>query len=85
MVIEYFNHIKNHPLLTEHKETATPINEKLNELALAIYTTHYYLQYCKNAFSITAFLQHKLKYVTPKYTLTCYASGNATIKSTLNI
>jgi len=78
----YFNHIKNHPLLTEHKETATPINEKLNELALAIYTTHYYLQYCKNAFSITAFLQHKLKYVTPKYTLTCYASGNATIKST---
>ena len=78
----YFNYIKNHPLLTEHKETATPINEKLNELALAIYTTHYYLQYCKNAFSITAFLQHKLKYVTPKYTLTCYASGNATIKST---
>ena len=78
----YFNHIKNHPLLTEHKETATPINEKLNELALAIYTTHYYLQYCKNAFSITAFLQHKLKYVTPKYTFTCYASGNATIKST---
>ena len=78
----YFNHIKNHPLLTEHKETATPINEKLNELALAIYTTHYYLQYCKNAFSITAFLQHKLKYVIPKYTFTCYASGNATIKST---
>ena len=78
----YFNHIKNHPLLTEHKETATPINEKLNELALAIYTTHYYFQYCKNAFSITAFLQHKLKYVTPKYTITCYASGNATIKST---
>jgi len=78
----YFNHIKNHPLLTEHKETATPINEKLNELALAIYTTHYYFQYCKNAFSITAFLQYKLKYVTPKYTLTCYASGNATIKST---
>jgi PIF1-like helicase/Helix-turn-helix domain/HRDC domain/Helicase len=75
----YFSHIKNHPLLTEHKETATPINEKLNELALAIYTTNYYLQYCKNPFSITSFLQHKLKYATPKYNITCYASGKAEV------
>nr|MBP6432831.1 helix-turn-helix domain-containing protein [Ferruginibacter sp.] len=75
----YFSHIKNHPLVTEHKEAATPINEKLNELLLAIYTSNYYLLYCKNAFSITSFLQHKLKYATPKYNLTCYASSKAEV------
>jgi hypothetical protein len=78
----YFNHIKNHPLFTEHKEVANPINEKLNELALAIYTTNYYLLYCKNAFTITGFLQHKLKYATPKYNLTCYATNTSSAKIT---
>ncbi|MBL0145904.1 MAG: helix-turn-helix domain-containing protein [Chitinophagaceae bacterium] len=70
----YFNHIKNHPLITEHKETATLVNEKLNDLELAIYINNYFLQYCKQPFSITGFLQHKLKYTQPKYNITCYAS-----------
>jgi DNA-binding CsgD family transcriptional regulator len=78
----YFNHIKNHPLFTEHKEVANPINEKLNELALAIYTTNYYLLYCKNAFTITGFLHHKLKYATPKYNLSCYATNTSSAKIT---
>jgi hypothetical protein len=71
----YLKEIQNHPLITEHKEAATPINEKLLELALAIYNSHYYLQYCKQPFSVTTFLQHKLKYALPKYNITCYASG----------
>jgi hypothetical protein len=71
----YVKEIQNHPLITEHKEAATPINEKLLELALAIYNSHYYLQYCKQPFSVTTFLQHKLKYAVPKYNITCYASG----------
>jgi hypothetical protein len=69
------NDLKNHPLLTEHKETTTIIDECLQKASLAIYTTLYYLQYCKQAFSITAFLQHKLKFALPRFKITCYASG----------
>ena len=71
----YLNDIKNHPLFTEHKEAATNINEQLNELALAVYNTNYYLQYCRQPFSVTGFLQHKLKYVLPKFNLSCYAAS----------
>ena len=71
----YMLHLKAHPLNTEHKEAATPVNEKLNELALALYNCNFYLQYCKQPFSVTGFLQHKLKYVLQKTNLTSYASG----------
>lgn len=71
----YLNDIKNHPLFTEHKEAATPINERLNETALAVYNSNYYLQYCKQPFSVTGFLQHKLKYALPKFNLSCYAAS----------
>ena len=67
--------VLNHPLLTEHKETSGIINEYLNQLWLALYSMLYYLQYCKQPFSITGFLQHKLKFAQPKINLTCYASG----------
>ena len=65
--------LKSHPISTEHKEAAGPINEKLNELALALYNSNFYMQYCKQPFSVTGFLQHKLKYVQPRFNLTCYA------------
>ncbi len=67
--------LQNHPLITEHKETASIINEQLQQLALALHSITYYLQYCKQPFSVTTFLQHKLKFAQPKITLTCYASG----------
>jgi hypothetical protein len=67
--------VQNHPLLTEHKETSGIINEYLNQLWLALYSMLYYLQYCKQPFSVTSFLQHKLKFAQPKINLTCYASG----------
>ncbi|MFZ1451716.1 MAG: HRDC domain-containing protein, partial [Ferruginibacter sp.] len=69
----YIRELKSHPVSTEHKEAAAPINEKLHELALALYNTNFYLQYCKQPFSVTGFLQHKLKYVQQKFNLTCYA------------
>jgi hypothetical protein len=69
------NTLQQHPLLTEHKEAATIINEHLQQLLLAIYTSNYFLQYCKDAFGITSFLQHKLKFAQPKFMITCYASG----------
>lgn len=70
----YINELKSNPLNTEHKETATPINEKLNDLAVALYNSNFYMQYCKQPFSVTAFLQHKLKYVQPRFKINCYAS-----------
>ncbi len=77
--LAYQKIVQNHPLLTEHKETATIINEQLNQLALAVYSIVYYLQYCKQPFSVTSFLQHKLKFAQPKINLTCYAIGKKEI------
>jgi hypothetical protein len=71
----YQKSLQNHPLLTEHKETANIINDQLQQLAQAVHSLVYYLQYCKQPFSVTTFLQHKLKYVLAKTNLTSYASG----------
>jgi ATP-dependent DNA helicase RecQ len=62
-------------LITEHRETANVINEYLNELLLVLYIENYFLQYCKEPFSVTTYLQHKLKLAQPRLNLTCYASG----------
>jgi hypothetical protein len=59
--------IQNHPLVTEHRETANIINEYLNQLLLAVNLQNYYLQYCKDPFSVTTFLQYKLKYALPRF------------------
>jgi len=67
--------VKNHSLITEHRETATVINEYLNQLFLALYIQNYYLQYCKQPFSVTTFLQHKIKFAQPRINISCYASG----------
>lgn len=71
----YQKALQNHPLLTEHKETANIINEHVQQLALAIFNSLYYIQYCTQAFSVTTFLQHKLKFAQPKFNLSIYASG----------
>ena len=73
----YFKSVKNHPLETEHREVATEINKTLAELILSVYTVNYYLDYCKEEFSVTDFLKHKLKFVTPKWNINCYASGKS--------
>lgn len=69
------NNIKNHPLITEHKEVANDINDALQELALALYTTQYYLKYCGHPFVLKDYLKHKLELVLPRFNITCYASG----------
>ncbi len=80
----YIKEIKSHPLNTEHKEAATPLNEKLNELAMALYNSNFYMQYCKQAFSVTGFLQHKLKYVTQHFKLNSYAIETAEAQTDLS-
>lgn len=67
--------IQEHPLITEHKETATAVNEQLHQVFLAIYTTLYQLAHCKKPFSVSAFLRHKLEFALPRINITCYASG----------
>ena len=76
--------ICNHPLITEHKETANIINEQLQQLFLFVNAAVYFLQYCKASFSITVFLQQKLQYVLPRVNLTCYASGKKQLVSDIS-
>lgn len=71
----YLRSVQHNPLITEHRETATIINEYLNQLFLALYEQNYFLQYCKKLFSVTAFLQHKIKFAQPRINISCYASG----------
>ncbi|MBA2249432.1 MAG: helix-turn-helix domain-containing protein, partial [Chitinophagaceae bacterium] len=71
----YQKSIQNHPLVTEHKEVAVKINENLGQLLLSVFTTNYFLQYCKQPFSIPTFLAHKLKFKQPGFAITCYASS----------
>ncbi len=71
----YQQAIQNHPLVTEHREVSNVINETLSQLLLAVHTAHYFLAYCKEPFSVTTFLQHKLKFAQPKFIISCYASG----------
>ncbi|HJY22544.1 MAG TPA: helix-turn-helix domain-containing protein, partial [Hanamia sp.] len=54
---------------------ATVINETLLQLLLSVHTANYFLGYCKQPFSVTTFLQHKLKFAQPRLNISCYASG----------
>ncbi|MEI7471587.1 MAG: helix-turn-helix domain-containing protein [Chitinophagaceae bacterium] len=77
----YLKTVTHHPLITEHKEAATVINESLLELAVSLHKAIYYLENCRIPFSVTAFLQHKLQYSLPVFKINCYASGkNQTVK-----
>ncbi len=71
----YLNSIKKHPLVTEHREVATEINTTLAQIILSVFTINYFLDYCKEPFSVTEFLKHKLTFETPKLNVNCYASG----------
>lgn len=75
----YIKDLSNHPLNTEYKEAAGPINDKLNELMLALKLTEYNLQYCVNPFSLTGFLQHKLRYKVPRSNLSCYGQEDKAV------
>jgi hypothetical protein len=74
-LLSLLNSIKNHALITEHKETANDVNDALGELAISIYSSHYFLSYCINPFSLKDFLKHKLAFTQPRFNISCYASG----------
>lgn len=67
--------LKKNPLITEYREAADMVNESLQETALAIYTAHYFMLYCKQPFELSGFLKHKLGFVLPRFNISSYASG----------
>ncbi len=82
---DLLNQVKNHPLITEHKEAADLVNETLQETALALFTAHYFIAFCKKPFEIVPFLQHKLNFALPRFSISSYASGKKqTITDTTN-
>lgn len=72
--IQLKDSVFHHPIVTEHREASSAIDEHLNNLLLLLYHQNYLLEYCKQPFSVTTFLQHKLKYALPKISISTYAS-----------
>lgn len=72
--ITLYQQVLNHSLLTEHKDVAVLIDEQLSQLLRELHITNYYLEYCKQSFSVSSFLQHKLVYSRPRINTSCYAT-----------
>ena len=75
---EYLRAFKNHPLVTEHKEVSDLINPLLTESLQALLASQYFLTYCRQPFTVTGFLKHKLNLSQPPVSISCYA-GNRKI------
>lgn len=78
---EMKNEVEHHPLLTEHKEAATMVDEALAALLLALHKSIYFLQYCTQEFTLAGFLKHKLNLVTARKHITSYAAGKKQLAS----
>ncbi len=74
-LINLLDTVKTNPIITEHKETSAIINEHLLAAANALHLMQYLLGYCKQPFSVTSFLLHKLNYAQIKFGINCYASS----------
>jgi hypothetical protein len=59
--------LQQHPLITEHKETATLVDEALLETMTALIKIIHGIQYCSVPFSITGYLKHKLSSASPEF------------------
>ncbi len=80
----FLNAIQNPEVVTELKESANIINEHLQNVALQIFSSKYYLDYCKQPFSVTTFLEHKLKFAQPRFSVSCYATANKKVVANTN-
>lgn len=73
--------LQQHPLVTEHKETATPVDENLLEALSAFVKAIYFIQYCKEPFTVAGYLKHKLNLGIPRAHISCYAANKKQITS----
>ena len=71
--------LKNQHLITEHKEVSTEIDDTLNELVKENHTTQYAIQYFKNPFELTGYLQYMLELKLPRFNLSIYAGNKKSI------
>ncbi|MGB4770856.1 MAG: helix-turn-helix domain-containing protein [Chitinophagaceae bacterium] len=67
--------LQQHPLLTEHRETATTVDEALHENVTTWIRITHGLQYCNSPFSITGYLKHKLNLSLPRIHISSYAAN----------
>ncbi len=67
--------LHQHPLLTEHRETATAVDEALHETMTSLIKTIHGLQYCNASFTITGYLKHKLNLSIPRIHISSYAAN----------
>ncbi len=67
--------LQQHPLITEHRETATAVDEALLETMTALIKTIHSMQYCSAPFSITEYLKHKLNLSIPRIHISSYAAN----------
>lgn len=66
--------LQRHPLCTEYKELAAPVDENLHETMKAIEKAIYLTRYCKEPFTVSGYLTHKLTLGIPKIHITSYAA-----------
>lgn len=67
--------LQQHPFITEHKETASQIDENLLETMAAFVKTIYFIQYCKEPFTVAGYLKHKLNLGIPRIHISSYAAN----------
>ena len=67
--------LQQHPLITEHKETATSVDENLLEALAAFVKAIYFMQYCKEPFTVAGYLKHKLNLGIPRMHISSYAAN----------
>jgi hypothetical protein len=67
--------LQQHPLITDHRETATAVDDALLETITAFVKIIHGIQYCKEPFSISGYLKHKLNISIPRIHINSYAAN----------
>jgi GTPase SAR1 family protein len=67
--------LQQHPIITEHRETATKVDESLLETMTSLIKTIHGMQYCHEPFCITEYLKHKLNFSIPRIHISSYAAN----------
>src|SRR6218665_1654529 len=74
---ELSNALKEHPLITESKETAEELDETIYAVVLRLDKLLQALHYCKTPFAVSDFLQHNFNYSEPHALTSSYAKGKS--------
>jgi hypothetical protein len=67
--------LQQHPLVTEHKEAADATDEPLIELMQALTKAIHLVNYCREPFTLTGFLKHRLNLALPRTKISSYAAN----------